>query len=122
MEISPGKNIAIKVPLHKWEETVAYYRDKVGLTVTKTLTNSVGFSFGSMTLWIDRVERQAKLMCGSSFSRTPPSKRLENWRAQGGTNWNRWMMLTAFGPLTLLAWFCWSGTNDRLGLSDCRCI
>lgn len=61
MEISPGKNIAIKVPLHKWEETVAYYRDKVGLTVAKTLTNSVGFSFGSMTLWIDRAERQSQV-------------------------------------------------------------
>ena len=44
--IEPGKNIAIKVPLHKWEETVAYYRDRVGLKVTKELKNSIGFSFG----------------------------------------------------------------------------
>ena len=27
MEIAPGKNIAIKVPLHKWEDTIAFYRD-----------------------------------------------------------------------------------------------
>ncbi len=58
--ISPGKNIAIKVPLYKWEETVAFYRDKLGLSVTKTLENSVGFAFGEMTLWIDRVATQSQ--------------------------------------------------------------
>lgn len=61
MEITPGKNIAIKVPLHKWEDTVAYYRDKVGLKIVKTLANSIGFAFGPMTLWIDRVERQSQV-------------------------------------------------------------
>lgn len=61
MEIQPGKNIAIKVPQYKWDETVAFYRDKVGLKVAKTLTNSVGFVFGNMTLWIDRVERQSQV-------------------------------------------------------------
>jgi hypothetical protein len=59
--IEPGKNIAIKVPLHKWEETVAFYRDRVGLTVAKELSNSVGFVFGSMTLWIDKVEKQSQV-------------------------------------------------------------
>ena len=33
--MEPGKNLAIKVPLHRWSETVAFYRDKVGLTVTR---------------------------------------------------------------------------------------
>lgn len=32
MEIRPGKSTAIEVPLHKWNETVAFYRDKVGLS------------------------------------------------------------------------------------------
>ncbi len=27
--IKPGMNIAIKVPLYKWEETVAFYRNKL---------------------------------------------------------------------------------------------
>ncbi len=31
----PGKNIAIKVPLHRWVETVAFYRDRVGLPITR---------------------------------------------------------------------------------------
>ena len=61
MEIKAGKNIAIKVPLYKWAETVAYYRDKVGLPVKKELNASVGFVFGEMTLWIDRVEQQSQV-------------------------------------------------------------
>lgn len=58
--MEPGKNIAIKVPLHRWEETVAFYRDKVGLTVTRELENSTGFDFGAVTLWIDRVPQQSQ--------------------------------------------------------------
>lgn len=58
--MEPGKNIAIKVPLHRWEETVAFYRDKVGLTVARTLEESTGFEFGAMTLWIDRVPAQSQ--------------------------------------------------------------
>ena len=59
--IRPGKNIAIKVPLHRWDETVVFYRDRVGLEVTKELADSVCFAFGHMTLWIDRVERQSQV-------------------------------------------------------------
>lgn len=58
--IRPGKNIAIKVPVHLWEETVAYYRDRVGLAPTKVLASSVAFRFGDMTLWIDRVPHQSR--------------------------------------------------------------
>ncbi|WP_264210693.1 hypothetical protein [Leisingera thetidis] len=58
--MEPGKNIAIKVPLHLWEDTVAFYRDKVGLAVTRELDNSTGFNFGSLTLWIDRVPQQSQ--------------------------------------------------------------
>ena len=61
MHITPGKNIAIMVPLHKWAETVAYYRDKVGLPIAKQLKDSTGFTFGDMTLWIDRVEKQSQV-------------------------------------------------------------
>lgn len=39
---------------------MAFYRDKVGLKVARELTNSVGFVFGEMTLWVDRVERQSQ--------------------------------------------------------------
>ena len=58
--IRGGKNIAIKVPAHRWQETIEYYRDRVGLPVRRMLTDSVGFEFGQMTLWIDRVEKQSQ--------------------------------------------------------------
>lgn len=61
MEIKPGKNIAIKVPLHRWAKTVEFYRDRVGLQVSQTLDNSIGFEFGDMTLWIDRVDKQSQV-------------------------------------------------------------
>ncbi|ASM71193.1 MULTISPECIES: hypothetical protein [Roseobacteraceae] len=57
----PGKNIAIKVPLHRWRDTVAFYRDRVGLTVSRELEESIGFEFGAMTLWIDRVPHQSQV-------------------------------------------------------------
>lgn len=40
--MEPGKNIAIKVPLYRWDETVAFYRDKIGLKVTRELKDSTG--------------------------------------------------------------------------------
>jgi len=58
--MKPGKNIAIKVPLYRWEETVAFYRDRVGLKVARELEESTGFEFGAMTLWIDRVPHQSQ--------------------------------------------------------------
>lgn len=61
MEIRPGRNIAIKVPLHRWADTVAFYRDRVGLPVAQELADSTAFAFGAMTLWIDRVERQSQV-------------------------------------------------------------
>ncbi|GAB3064725.1 hypothetical protein [Stenotrophomonas tumulicola] len=77
MEIKPGKNIAIKVPLHKWASTVAFYRDRVGLKVKKELTNSVGFVFGDMTLWIDRVERQSQVDVWLELFTEDPDRALE---------------------------------------------
>jgi catechol 2,3-dioxygenase-like lactoylglutathione lyase family enzyme len=59
--ITPGRNIAIKVPLHRWEETVAFYRDRVGLKPIRETRDTVAFAFGALTLWIDRVERQSQV-------------------------------------------------------------
>lgn len=61
MNLRPGKNIAIKVPVHRWSETLAFYRDRVGLTVTKDTADSVSFAFGDMTLWLDRVPAQSQV-------------------------------------------------------------
>lgn len=57
----PGRNIAIKTPLYRWQETVEFYRDRVGLKVVRELDDSIGFEFGTMTLWIDRVMHQSQV-------------------------------------------------------------
>lgn len=57
----PGRNIAIKTPLYRWQETVEFYRDRVGLKVVRELDDSIGFEFGTMTLWIDRVPHQSQV-------------------------------------------------------------
>lgn len=78
MDIRPGKNIAIKVPLYRWAETVAYYRDKVGLKVAKELRNSTGFVFGDMTLWVDRVEKQSQVDIWLELFTGDPDRALEH--------------------------------------------
>lgn len=51
-----GKNIAMKVPPHQYDATVAFYRDILGLTqIDGPAGDSVGFEFGTNNLWIDRV-------------------------------------------------------------------
>jgi len=75
--IAPGKNIAIKVPLHKWAETVAFYRDRAGLAVVKESSNSIAFAFGSMTLWIDKVEKQSQVDVWLELFTDDPDKALE---------------------------------------------
>jgi catechol 2,3-dioxygenase-like lactoylglutathione lyase family enzyme len=66
IEFTGGRNIAMKVPPHQWDETVGFYRDVLGLEVIEhepTQPPSVGFVFGANQLWIDRVEHvsQAEL-------------------------------------------------------------
>jgi uncharacterized protein YndB with AHSA1/START domain len=55
-----GRNIAMKVPSHLWEETVAFYRDVIGLPELENPftagPHSAGFAFGATNLWIDRVD------------------------------------------------------------------
>lgn len=58
--LKPGRNIAIKVPLHRWDEMVAFYRDRAGLSVLNESDDFVSFDFGGMTLRLDRVPRQSR--------------------------------------------------------------
>jgi hypothetical protein len=58
MKFEGGRNIAMKVPPHLWEQTVGFYRDTAGLEVIKeqsTEIESVCFRFGANQLWIDKV-------------------------------------------------------------------
>jgi hypothetical protein len=49
-----GRNIALKVPPHRYEATVAFYRDVLHLPATGgPKGDAVGFEFGPCNLWID---------------------------------------------------------------------
>jgi catechol 2,3-dioxygenase-like lactoylglutathione lyase family enzyme len=58
-KFSPGKNIAVKVPPHEFEATVAFYKDVLGLEQIEASATgdfeSVVFEFGDKNLWIDRI-------------------------------------------------------------------
>ena len=56
----PGRNIAMKIPAHEYEQTVTFYRNILSL---QELTPPVPgneetprFEFGGKVLWLDRVE------------------------------------------------------------------
>lgn len=59
LTFSGGRNIAMKVPPHMWDQTVAFYRDVLGLSEVdnpfQQTPPSVGFEFGPNRLWIDCV-------------------------------------------------------------------
>lgn len=59
-KFTPGKNIAMKVPAHEYEDTVSFYRDVLGFREISgqvpSSTESVRFDFGGKILWIDKVD------------------------------------------------------------------
>jgi len=48
-----GIDIAMKVPPHQYETTLAFYRDVVGLKPIEDKAPAVGFELGPNKLWID---------------------------------------------------------------------
>ncbi|MCU0759074.1 MAG: hypothetical protein MUF07_07735 [Steroidobacteraceae bacterium] len=75
--IEPGRNIALKVPRHQWEATVAFYRDRVRLRVKQASADTVAFEFGAMTLWVDRVERQSQVDVWLELIADDPDRELQ---------------------------------------------
>lgn len=62
-----GVNIAMKVPKAQYEDTVAFYRDTLGLPVAehdssgaRTVTRTHSVEFGQVTLWIDQVDSYSR--------------------------------------------------------------
>lgn len=51
---SGGVNIAIKVPLHKYEETVTFYREILNLPLVEEEPEGCIFQFGPIRLWVDK--------------------------------------------------------------------
>ena len=54
-QFSGGATIAIKCPSHTYEQTVAFYRDTLGLPLLEEEKDGCIFQFGPNRLWIDSV-------------------------------------------------------------------
>ena len=57
---SGGLNIAIKVPLHLYPATIAFYRDTLALPLVEEEPEGCIFQFGPMRLWVDKAPQLAK--------------------------------------------------------------
>jgi hypothetical protein len=60
LKFEGGPNIAMKVPLRHYDETVAFYRDVVGLPLVSQGKDTTLFQHGPIRLHIDRVEKQSQ--------------------------------------------------------------
>lgn len=55
-----GINIAMKVPAHQYEATLAFYRDVIGLKPVDGKAPHTGFELGPNRLWIDAAEQMSQ--------------------------------------------------------------
>ena len=55
-----GPDIAMKLPKARFDETLAFYRDVLGMDVSRRDGDSFGVAFGPVTLWLDRVDNYAQ--------------------------------------------------------------
>lgn len=81
-----GPNLAMKVPPHQWETTVAFYRDVLGLEALEPFTGepaSVGFVFGASRLWIDRVAGMSQAEMWLEVTADDPEAAAEHLAAAG---------------------------------------
>ncbi|WP_109440865.1 hypothetical protein [Acinetobacter haemolyticus] len=59
-KFSGGVDIAMKLPPHQFEATVAFYRDVIGLKQITDKEPEIGFEFGPVKLWIDVVPEMSQ--------------------------------------------------------------
>lgn len=66
IRFSGGPNIAIKIPKSKYEATVAFYRDVLGMEVEErpishpTISRTHRMKFGTNVLWLDCVDNYSR--------------------------------------------------------------
>ena len=53
--LNGGRNIAMKIPPHKFEATVRFHRDVIGLQPLDEHLPSIVFQFGPNLLWVEKV-------------------------------------------------------------------
>lgn len=79
-----GRNVAIKVPQHRYAQTVEFYRDTLGLPDLGARSASHVFQFGSLRLWIDCVPHQSQTDVWLEVRTEDPDAAAE-WLAARGT-------------------------------------
>ena len=57
---SGGINISIKVPLHQYDATIAFYRDTLNLPLVEEEPEGCIFQFGPSRLWVDKAPQLAQ--------------------------------------------------------------
>lgn len=66
VKFEAGLNIAIKIPMSKYEQTVAFYRNILLFDTEEipidnpTVSRTHRVRFGELTLWLDRVDNYAR--------------------------------------------------------------
>jgi catechol 2,3-dioxygenase-like lactoylglutathione lyase family enzyme len=56
----PGRNIAMKLPERFYQETLAFYRDILKLTIVEERDDGALVDFGAVRLHLDRVPHQSQ--------------------------------------------------------------
>jgi catechol 2,3-dioxygenase-like lactoylglutathione lyase family enzyme len=56
----PGRNIAMKLPERLYDETLAFYRDILGLRIVEERDDGALVDFGAVRLHLDRVQHQSQ--------------------------------------------------------------
>ncbi|NIQ39702.1 MAG: hypothetical protein GTN81_14105 [Proteobacteria bacterium] len=71
-----GRNIAMKIPQHLFDKTVAFYRDTLSLPVVEEGASTVVFEFGTNRLWLDRTDylSQAEIWLEITTDDVPSAK------------------------------------------------
>ena len=55
-----GIDIAMKVPSHQYQATIAFYRDTIGLKEITDKAPAIGFELGPNKLWIDEAPMMSR--------------------------------------------------------------
>ena len=55
-----GENIAMKIPAHLFDQTIAFYRDALKLPLLQEGETGCVFQFGAMRLWLDRIPHMSQ--------------------------------------------------------------
>lgn len=84
-EFAGGRNIAMKVPPHQYEETVRFYRDVLCLKQSDNHLPAIGFEFGANQLWIDRVPGMSQAEIWLELATTDVAAAAEHLKAVGIT-------------------------------------